>query len=45
VDIGSPYVHNVSSTKQNVSSATGIAILAVSRSTSYYWHQYLTIAP
>ena len=45
VDIGSPYVHNVSSTKQNVSSATGIAILAVSRSTSFYWHQYLTIAP
>jgi hypothetical protein len=45
VDIASPYVHNVSSTKQNVSSATGIAILAVSRSTSYYWHQYLTIAP
>jgi hypothetical protein len=45
VDIGSPYVHNVTSTKQNVDSTTGIAILAVSRATSYYWHQYEAIGP
>ena len=45
VDIGSPFVHNVTSTKQNVSSTTGLAILAVSRGTSTYWHQYEPIGP
>lgn len=44
-DAASPYVHNVSSTKQNVNSLTGIALLAVNTQTSYYWHAYRVIAP
>jgi PKD repeat protein len=44
-DADSPYVHNVSSTKQNVNSATGIALLAVHERNSVYWHAYLPITP
>jgi len=44
-DSDSPFVHNVSSTKQNVDSRTGIAILASNTHTGYYWHAFETIAP
>jgi PKD repeat protein len=44
-DADSPVVHNVTSTKQNVSSATGIAVLARNSSTKRYWHAYIPIAP
>ena len=43
VDDDSPYVHNVSSTKQNANSRTGVALLAVNTSTKRYWHTYLPI--
>jgi PKD repeat protein len=42
-DADSAVVHNVTSTKQNVSSATGIAILARNSSTKRYWHAYFPI--
>jgi PKD repeat protein len=45
VDADSPYIHNVSSTKQNVNGATGIAILAINGSTGYYWHHYEALGP
>jgi PKD repeat protein len=40
VDANSPYVHNVSSTKQNVTSRTGIVVLARNSHTARYWHHY-----
>ncbi len=40
VDSDSPYIHNVSSTKQSVSSASGIALLAANGKTSRYWHAF-----
>jgi PKD repeat protein len=40
VDADSPYVHNASSTKQNVNGNTGIVVLAVNSHTGYYWHHY-----
>ncbi len=43
-DADSPRVHDVTSTKQNVSSATGIAILARNSATKLYWHAYFPIA-
>lgn len=39
-DLDSPYVHNVTSTKQNVRAATGIVVLAANGRTGYYWHHY-----
>lgn len=39
-DADSPYLHNVSSTKQNVTSRTGIALLAINASTKRYWHSF-----
>jgi PKD repeat protein len=45
VDADSPYMHNVTSTKQNVDSTTGIAVLAANGHTDYYWHAYETIPP
>jgi len=42
-DADSAVVHNVTSTKQNVSSATGIAILARNSATKRYWHAYIPI--
>jgi len=40
VDSDSPFIHNVSSTKQPVSSATGIALLAANNRTARYWHAF-----
>ena len=45
LDGDSPYVHNVSSSKQNVTSRTGIATLAVNGRTSYYWHAFQSLPP
>jgi PKD repeat protein len=42
-DADSPFIHNVSSTKQNVNSATGIALLAINAQTGFYWHQFAAI--
>ena len=44
-DSSSPFVHNVSSTKQNLDSTTGIALLAINTQTSFYWHAAETIPP
>jgi PKD repeat protein len=44
-DSDSPVVTNVSSTKQNVDSTTGIALLAVNRTTNRYWHNFFTVLP
>ena len=44
VDADSPYVHNVSSTKQNVTSRTGIVVLARNSHTSRYWHHYESLS-
>lgn len=44
-DNDSPVIHDVTSTKQNVSSATGIAILARNSQTKLYWHAYFPIPP
>ena len=41
----SPFVHNVSSTKQNVNSQTGIAILADNGPTQTYWHAFQPLSP
>jgi PKD repeat protein len=40
LDANSPYVHNVSSTKQNVTNASGIAVLAANGQTQRYWHHF-----
>jgi PKD repeat protein len=40
VDADSPFIHNASSTKQNVNGTTGLVVLAVNGSTGYYWHHY-----
>jgi PKD repeat protein len=40
VDADSPFVHNASSTKQNVNGSTGIVVLAVNDQTKNYWHHY-----
>jgi PKD repeat protein len=40
LDADSPFVHNVSSTKQNVTNASGIAILADNGNTQRYWHHF-----
>jgi len=45
VDADSPFIHNASSTKQNVNSSTGIVVLAVNGSTGYYWHHYESLGP
>ena len=39
-DDDSPYIHNVSTSKQNVTNATGIALLAVNNRTKTYWHSF-----
>jgi PKD repeat protein len=44
-DSDSPFVTNVNSTKQNVNSTTGMAVLAVNRDTDRYWHNFLPILP
>ena len=40
----SSLVHNVTTTKQNLTSQTGIVVLARNSSTNRYWHHYATIA-
>jgi PKD repeat protein len=44
-DSDSPRVNNVSASKQNVSSATGIALLAVNTTTRTYWHNFFNLLP
>ena len=44
-DADSPYLHNVSASKQTVNATTGIVVLATNLSTSYYWHAFETLAP
>ena len=34
------YVHNASSTKQNVDSSTGLVVLADNYATSKYWYYF-----
>ncbi len=43
VDYDSPYVHNASSTKQNVNSQTGILVIARNSHTTNYWHHFETL--
>lgn len=38
-------VHDVSSTKQTVSGATGLAAMAVNPSTKFYWHMFAPLGP
>ena len=45
LDADSPYVHNVSSTKQSVNGATGLVALAANGRTQFYWHAYESIVP
>jgi PKD repeat protein len=45
VDADSPFVHDASSTKQNVNSSTGIVVLAINGPTARYWHHYETLGP
>jgi PKD repeat protein len=44
-DADSAALHNVSSTKQNVNSRTGLVVLAVNQSLKQYWHSYESLAP
>ena len=44
-DAVSPKMNNATSTKQNVSSATGIVVLAGDDTTDKYWHAYRTLVP
>jgi hypothetical protein len=39
----SPYIHNVSTSKQNVTNATGIALLSVNNRTKTYWHSFQSL--
>jgi PKD repeat protein len=39
-DADSPAMNNVTSTKQTVTAASGLLVLAVNRSTFRYWHHY-----
>jgi hypothetical protein len=41
---GTP-LNNASATKQTVTSATGLAVLAVNRTTNRYWHQHEPLRP
>jgi PKD repeat protein len=38
-------VHDVSSTKQTVSAATGLAAMAINPSTKFYWHTFAQLGP
>jgi PKD repeat protein len=40
VDADSPFVHDVSSTKQNLNGTTELVVLAINGSTRRYWHHY-----
>ncbi len=39
-DGGSNSLNNATSTKQNLTSASGLVILASNDTTGYYWHNY-----
>jgi PKD repeat protein len=43
LDADSAALHNVTSTKQRVGPATGLAALAINATTKYYWHHYETL--
>jgi PKD repeat protein len=45
LDADSPFMHNVSSTKQNVNGGTGIAVLAANAQTKRYWHSFQPLSP
>jgi hypothetical protein len=45
LDADSPFMHNVSSTKQNVNSRTGIVVLAADAQTKRYWHSFQPLSP
>jgi PKD repeat protein len=45
LDADSPYMQNVTSSKQNVNSTTGLATLAINSNTGVYWHAFETIPP
>lgn len=44
-DGGSANLNNATSTKQSVTSATGLVVLASNDATQRYWHGYLELAP
>jgi PKD repeat protein len=44
-DADNPNMNDVTSTKQNVTSASGIVVLASHDQTGYYWHNSLPAAP
>lgn len=44
-DAGSPNLNNATSTKQSVTSATGLVVMASNDATQRYWHAYLELAP
>lgn len=43
VDYDSPYIHDATSTKQNVSRSSGILVLSRNSRTARYWHTYQAI--
>lgn len=45
LDSDSPYVHNATSTKQNVGADTDIAVLASNLRTGFYWHAFRSLSP
>jgi hypothetical protein len=42
-DAASPNLNNVTASKQNVTSATGLVVLASNDTTKRYWHADLTL--
>jgi len=44
LDSDSPYVHNATSTKQNVGADTDIAVLASNLRTGLYWHAFQSLS-
>jgi PKD repeat protein len=45
LDADSAALHNVTSTKQNVGPATGLAALAINATTKFYWHHFESLPP
>jgi hypothetical protein len=43
VDYDSPYIHDATSTKQNVSRSSGILVLSRNSQTKRYWHTYQAV--
>ena len=44
LDSDSPYVHNATSTKQNVGADTDVAVLASNLRTGFYWHAFQSLS-